>query len=115
MRRTVGKILLTVGTWLFPLTAFADGGNVELSNPLGENDVRVILVRILRYSLGLIGIVALIMIIYGGFLMLTSGGNADTIKKAKSTIVWAAAGVAIVLGSWQILRFIFETVNEVTK
>ncbi len=115
MRRTAGKILLALGTWLFPLTAFADGGNVELSNPLGESNPKVIIVRILRYSLGLIGVVALVMIIYGGFLMLTSGGNADTVKKAKSTIVWAAAGVAVVLGSWQILRFIFETVNEVTK
>lgn len=115
MRRTLGKILLTTGTWLFPLTAFADGGNVNLSNPLGESDVRVIIVRVLRYSLGLIGVIALIMIIYGGFLMLTSGGNADTVKKAKSTIIWASAGVAIILGSWQILRYIFETVDVVTR
>ncbi len=113
MKRTLGKILLTVGGILLPLTAYAD--NVELTNPLGINDPKELVYRILKYSLGFLGILALVMIIYGGFLMLTSGGNADMIKKAKGTIIWAAVGIAIVLSSWQILTFIFSTINTVAK
>lgn len=115
MRKTLGKILLALGGFLLPLTTFADDGTVELTNPLGINDPKLLVFRILRYSLGFLGILALVMIIYGGFLMLTSGGNADMIKKAKGTIIWAAAGIGIVLGSWQILTFIFSTINTVSK
>ncbi|MEK7631429.1 MAG: hypothetical protein AAB445_00985 [Patescibacteria group bacterium] len=114
MRKSIASALITLGTLGLPLVAFADS-DPQLTNPLGINDPKLLIVRVLRYALGLLGVVSLIMIIYGGFLMLTSGGNADTLKKAKGTIVWAAAGMAVILGSWQILRFIFDTVNEVAK
>jgi len=116
MQRKIGSFLLATGTLLLPLVAFAaDDGSVELTNPLGVNDPKLLVFRILRYSLGFLGILALVMIIYGGFLMLTSGGNADMIKKAKSTIIWASVGIAIVLSSWQILQFIFSTINTVSN
>lgn len=115
-QRRIGALLLTVGSWLLPLSVFAaDDGTVELTNPLGVNDPKVLVYRILKYSLGFLGILALVMIIYGGFLMLTSGGNADMVKKAKSTIIWASVGIVIVLGSWQILQFIFSTFNIVAR
>ena len=111
MKKLIGRTLLTLGFILFPFTAFA----VELSNPLGINDPKLFIARILRYALGFLGIMALVMILYGGFLMLTSGGNADMIKKAKSTIIWAALGILIIIGSWQILSFIFNTIGQVAK
>lgn len=114
VRRKLGSLLLATGSWLLPFAAYADDGTVELTNPLGVNDPKVLIFRILRYSLGFLGILALVMIIYGGFLILTSGGNADMIKKAKGTIIWAAVGMAIVLSSWQILSFIFSTINTVS-
>ncbi len=114
MQRSIGKILLAFGFWALPLAAFADS-DPQLTNPIGVDDPKLLIVRILRYALGFLGVVALIMIIYGGFLMLTSGGNADTIKKAKGTIIWAVAGMAVILASWQILRFVFETVNKVSN
>jgi hypothetical protein len=114
MRHKLGSLLLATGIWLLPFAAYADE-TVELTNPLGIDDPKLLVFRILRYSLGFLGILALVMIIYGGFLMLTSGGNADMIKKAKGTIIWASVGIAIVLGSWQILQFIFSTINVVSK
>jgi hypothetical protein len=114
MRKKLGKILLVVGSVLMPLTALADT-STELSNPLGVNDPKLFIARILRYALGFLGILGLVMILYGGFLLLTSGGNADIVKKAKSTIIYAALGIAIVIGSWQILSFILRTLNSVAK
>lgn len=112
--RKIPKILIAVGSALLPLTAYA-GSGVTLTNPLGVDDAKLLILRILRYSLGLLGIAGLIMIIYGGFLMLTSAGNADTIKKAKGTILWAAAGIAIILLSWSIIQYIFKTLNIVSN
>ena len=114
MKKTIGRILFTTGSILFPLTAFADSA-VELSNPLGINDPKLFIARILRYALGFLGVLGLIMILYGGCLMLTSGGNADVIKKAKSTIIWAAVGIAVVIGSWQILTYILGAISQVSQ
>ncbi|RJO59372.1 hypothetical protein C4546_02420 [Candidatus Parcubacteria bacterium] len=112
MKKKLGKILISTGAALWPLAAMADTAT-ELSNPLSINDPKLFIARLLRYALGFLGIVGLIMILYGGFLMLTSAGNADTIKKAKSTIIWAAVGIAVVIGSWQILSYIFSAISQV--
>ena len=114
MRKKFGRLCLTLGLALLPLTAYADS-QASLSNPLGVDDPKLFIARMLRYALGFLGILGLVMILYGGFLLLTSGGNADIVKKAKSTIIYAAIGIAVVIGSWEILAFILSTINQVAK
>ncbi|MFA6042906.1 MAG: pilin [Patescibacteria group bacterium] len=109
--RILQSLKLSLIAFALPLTTRA----AELTNPLGVDDAKEFVVRVLRYSLGLLGVVALIMILYGGFLMLTSAGSADQIKKAKGTIIWAAVGIAVILLSWTILQYIFQTLNEVAS
>lgn len=92
-----------------PLTTNA----AMLSNPLGSiSDPQALAIRILQILLGFVSIIGLIMFIFGGFSMLTSGGNADKIKKAKDTLVWAAAGIAVILGSYTFLEFIFKLIQK---
>jgi hypothetical protein len=43
------------------------------------------------------------MFVWGGFSWLTSGGNAEKIKKGSQTMIWAAIGVMLVLSSYIIL------------
>lgn len=84
-----------------------------LENPLGDiEDPQALAIRILQVFLGFLATIGLVMFVYGGFVMLTSGGNAEKIKKAKATLVWAAAGVATILGSYTILQFIFNILTE---
>lgn len=71
---------------------------------------------ILNIVVRLAGIAALVMIILGGFQYLTSGGNPENTKKAWSTITWGIAGLAVLLGSWLILKFIQVLTNvDVTQ
>jgi len=80
----------------------------ELSNPLSVNNPEDLALQILKIFLGFLSLIALIMFIYGGFMMLTSAGNTERIKKAKNTLIWAAAGLVVILGSYTFLRFVFE-------
>lgn len=59
--------------------------------------------NILQAMIPLIGIVAFIMILIGGFSILTSGGNPEGLKKGKQTISLAAAGLALAIISWLVL------------
>lgn len=58
-----------------------------------------------------VGAVAVIMIIYGGFRYIISGGKAESVTSAKNTILYAIVGIIIALLSYAILNFV---VNSLT-
>jgi hypothetical protein len=106
------RLLLSGFTVLLVALPLAASASI-LENPLGDiKDPQALAIRILQVFLGFLAMIGLIMFIYGGFVMLTSGGNADRIKKAKGTLVWAAAGIITILASYSILRFVFGLLTE---
>jgi predicted permease len=55
----------------------------------------------------IVGAASVIMIIYGGFKYITSGGSDDATKSAKNTILYALVGLIIVLVAQTIVKFVF--------
>jgi hypothetical protein len=55
-----------------------------------------------------VGIIAVIMIIYGGFKYITSGGDSGNIGSAKNTILFAIVGLIIVAMAQIIVRFVLS-------
>src|SRR3989344_8157061 len=56
-----------------------------------------------QYSVGIAAILAMVMIMVGGFLWLTSAGSPDRVGKAKEFITSAIMGLALALFSFVIL------------
>ena len=56
--------------------------------------------------IGALGVIAVIYMIYAGFLWLTAGGNDDQIKKAKTTIRRVIIGMIILTLSYAIVGFV---------
>jgi hypothetical protein len=65
--------------------------------------------------LGLLGLIAVVLIIYGGFIWLTAGGNEDKVGQAKRIISAAVVGLIIVLLAWAIVTFVVSTASKVTS
>lgn len=59
-----------------------------------------------KFSVGIAGILAVVMIAYGGIVWTFSGGDSGKIGKAKEIIVGAVIGLALALGSYLILSTI---------
>lgn len=59
-----------------------------------------------------VGAVAVVMMIVGGFRLITSGGDADGTKKARNTILYAALGLAVVVLAQSIVYFVFRKAND---
>jgi hypothetical protein len=59
----------------------------------------------------LVGIVAVIMIIYGGFRYITSGGDSGSVGNAKNTLIYAIVGLIIVALAQVIVRFVLSTTS----
>lgn len=77
---------------------------------LEKTDPRTIAVRVINIFLGFLGIIAVSLVIYGGFIWMTSGGNEEKITKAKSILKNALIGLVIILSAWGIVYFIFKKV-----
>ncbi len=86
------------------------GGNEFLPNPLGQGtDIYDLLNRIaFNYLLPIAAPIAVIMIIYGAFQILTAAGDVEKVKTGRKTIVYAAVGLGIVLLSTGIVAIIKE-------
>ncbi|MFA6511600.1 MAG: Ig-like domain-containing protein [Patescibacteria group bacterium] len=81
---------------------------------LGTSDLKETILNIIRWFLGILTLLALVYVGYGGFLYLTSNGEEQKIEKAKKTIINAVIGLAIVLLSWAIVIFAARVFGEVT-
>lgn len=63
----------------------------------GQGSFRDLLLTFLNFFLGFLGIVAVIMVIYGGILYVTAAGNQENIDKGKKIIMYAVVGIVIIL------------------
>ena len=61
--------------------------------------------------LGLTGTITVIMMIYGGLLWMTAGGNEQTFRKGKQIIAYTAVGLALIFSSYAILSFLFTSLR----
>jgi len=75
------------------------------------DDIVMIAVRASRWILGIVGSLALLMFVYGGFMFLISSGSSDKISKAKAIIVAAVVGLIIVFSSYLIIQFVLKTIG----
>lgn len=88
-----------------------DEGKKETGN-YGVNDFLLIGKNIATLILGISGSLALLMFIYGGFMMLISSGSQEKIKKARDILVGAVIGLVIIFTSYIIIGFIWHSLND---
>lgn len=60
-----------------------------------------------------VGVACVLMIIYGAFRVVTSGGNSDTVKSGRSTIIYALIGLMLVLLANVIVSFTYKKAKEI--
>lgn len=75
------------------------------------NDILLIAIGASRWILGIVGSLALLMFIYGGFTFLISAGSSDKIGQAKKILVAAVIGLIIVFSSYLIIQFVLSSLG----
>ncbi len=69
---------------------------------------------IIGIVLSFLGIIFLCLIIYGGFVWMTSGGNEIKVLKAKNILRNSIIGLIIILSAYSITRFVIGAVINST-
>lgn len=140
LRKTVVSLLSAASLLLVPVAvpavasaaASASGADIQtclgqgsdLTAPTDANctstgadtstNVNDIIKTVINFFSFIVGIVAVIMIIYGGFRYISSGGDSGKITSAKNTIIYAIIGLIIVAFAQVIVKFVLNKVSSTT-
>jgi len=87
---------------------------IEEVTLLGAEDIRLTIAKIIRVILGFLGIIALAIMLYGGYIYMTAGGNEQKVATAKKIIINGAIGLAIILSAFAITQFVLNKLAEAT-
>jgi len=77
----------------------------------GESSFRSIVLTIVNFILSFLGIIAVLFVIYGGFLYVTSAGNSEKVDQGKKIITYAVVGIVIILISFALINTILGAAN----
>ena len=120
---TIAGLGLVLGVGAFgirpSITLAADVATDTLTSVGGETglsttDPKIIIGNIIRTGLGVIGIILVCFIVYGGFVWMTAAGRPDQVDKAKKILINAVIGLIIILMSWSIATFVISSLTNAT-
>ncbi len=77
-------------------------------NKLKVGSAQELMGVLIRGLMGILGTIALIMMLYGGILWMTARGNSESTSKARDTILWAGLGIVVIFASYALVNFVFE-------
>lgn len=69
----------------------------------GKNPIIEFIIRIINFALTLMGSIAIIILIIGGFQMMFSQGNQQKLDEAKDVVKYAVIGIIVALLSYVII------------
>ena len=88
-------MVILVFTFVFYKVAFG----VNIVNPIGVSTFPELFDKIATFLLEIGGSIATLMILYSAFLFMTGGGDPEKIKRAKTSLLYALIGLAILLSA----------------
>jgi cytochrome bd-type quinol oxidase subunit 2 len=92
----------------FNFNATSTAKGCGAANSGSENGVQSILKEAVNIFSLVVGIVAVVMIIVGGFKYITSGGESSKVSGAQSTILYAIVGLVVVVLAQLIVHFVLN-------
>lgn len=111
MMATLFGVMATIAPAIAATNSLNVVGN---ASGLGRTNLLTMIGLIINILLGLVGVIFLLLIIYAGFLWMTSSGNEEIVAKAKNVIKSAIIGMIITLAAYAIATFIVNALISAT-
>ena len=114
------SVLALAGTvlWVIPMVVGAQASlGIEWggSTGLGSRDIKETITAVLNVILGFLGIIAVCVILLGGFKWMTAMGAEDKIGEAKKLISAGIVGLVIILAAYAIATYVINVISEQTQ
>ena len=91
-----------------PVSSYAEC-NIPIEGP-NEPGLMDRVVDIINVIAGVVGVVAIAVIVLGGILFVTSTGDAAKVQRAKNTVLYGVIGLVISLLAFAIVNFVLNSI-----
>jgi len=88
---------------------YTQGDLVRELNINQGSDLLGVVTDVINIVLGLLGLIAVIMILISGFEWMTASGDTDKVKNAQTRMQQALVGLVIIFLAWVIVGFVLNT------
>ncbi|MBU1132638.1 pilin [Patescibacteria group bacterium] len=79
-----------------------------------DTDLRATIGNIIQVALGFLGVVAVVIVLIGGFQYMIAGGSDEKAAKARKWIISGVIGLAIILSAYAITTFVISSLLTAT-
>lgn len=87
------------------------GANFKTDETVAENSLYATIGKIIEAILELVGVLLIILVIYGGYLWFSADGNEEQIGQAKAYVINAIIGLAIVSLAYVITYYVMGKIS----
>ena len=84
----------------------------ELPGADSDGDLKATIGELLNVALGFLGVIAVIIVLIGGFKYMIAGGNEEKVKDARKWIISGIIGLAIILSAYAITSFVLNSLLD---
>lgn len=81
----------------------------------GTQDIRTTIAGVIKGFMGLLGMVAVVIILLGGFKWMTAAGSEEKVAEAKKLIISGIIGIFIILSAYAISNFVVGSILNGTN
>ncbi len=90
-------------------TTFSDETGLSV-----DTDLESTIGKLIKVVLGFLGIVCVLIVLWGGFEWMTAGGNDDKVRDAKKRLIAGVIGMAIIFSAYAITSFVIGELLSAT-
>jgi len=123
-KQTIKKMLAGVMTlalmaaFMMPVVVGAqetiDFTEVASEGGLGNANLQTMIGGVIKVVMGFLGVIAVLIILWGGFVWMTAMGEPDKIEKAKNMIKAGVIGLVIIFASYAIANFVMSNLGSIS-
>lgn len=82
---------------------------------LGDADLKTTIGNIINVVLGFLGVIAVVIVLFGGFKWMTAGGNDEKVQEAKKLLIAGVIGLAIIFSAYAITSFVLTSLVSASQ
>ena len=105
------SVLALAGLLAMPMNVYGQIDPGERPDGTAD-DIFDVFQTVANIMLALIGAVAVVMLIIGGFRYVASGGDSSAIEGAKNTILYAIIGIVVAFLAYAAINFLTDQLGE---
>jgi TRAP-type C4-dicarboxylate transport system permease small subunit len=117
-KKRLVRVGATAAAWSLPLFALAQVNTLGLdtvNTDLGQANLGETVGSLINIFIGILGIIAVIIVLIGGFTWMTAAGEQGKIDSAKGMLKSGVIGLAIILSAYAITNFVITQLTDATN